>query len=143
MGNLAVTDRERRLAMRKRAIPSAENDAFAHAGAMVLFPLGGALNTLPASHSPMGNRDARWVFNIPAAWEKAEDDAKQIAWARGAWQDLKKFSTGGTYINFLTEDDGAERTAAALGGALERLARIKSRWDPANVFRTNRNVPPA
>jgi hypothetical protein len=39
MGNPAVTDRERRLAMRKREVPTAENDAFAHAGAMVLFPV--------------------------------------------------------------------------------------------------------
>ena len=53
------------------------------------------------------------------------------------------FSTGGTYINFLTEDEGAERTAAALGRALGRLAEVKASWDPDNVFRTNRNIVPA
>jgi hypothetical protein len=55
---------------------------------------------------------------------------------------LKVFSTGGTYINFLTEDDGPERTAAALGNRLRRLAGIKARWDPQNLFRTNRNIIP-
>ena len=52
-------------------------------------------------------------------------------------------STGGSYINFLTEDESPERIAAALGKGLERLAEVKATWDPQNVFRTNRNIPPA
>jgi hypothetical protein len=55
---------------------------------------------------------------------------------------MKRFSTGGTYINFLTEDDGAERMEAALGGSLQELSRIKARWDPQNFFRINRNIQP-
>jgi len=55
---------------------------------------------------------------------------------------MKRFSTGGTYINFLTEDEGAERTQAALGKGLGRLGEIKAKWDPGNVFRTNRNIEP-
>jgi hypothetical protein len=56
---------------------------------------------------------------------------------------MRSFSTGGTYVNFLTEEEGHERTQAALGGNLRRLAEVKAKWDPANVFRTNRNVRPA
>jgi FAD/FMN-containing dehydrogenase len=110
--------------------------------AVILFQLGGALNRIGQAHSAAGNRDARYVLNIAGAWERPEDDAANIAWARDAWSDMRRHSTGGTYINFLTEDDGAERTEAALGDALDRLARIKSRWDPENVFRTNRNIKP-
>ena len=55
---------------------------------------------------------------------------------------MKSFSTGGTYINFMNADDGAERTQAALGKSLERLAKIKAKWDPTNMFRTNRNIQP-
>ena len=55
---------------------------------------------------------------------------------------MKRFSTGGTYINFLTEDEGAERIEAALGKGLERLGEVKSKWDPKNFFRTNRNIKP-
>ena len=51
--------------------------------------------------------------------------------------------TGGTYINFLTQDEGPERIKAALGKGFERLAEIKAKWDPQNVFRTNRNIEPA
>jgi FAD/FMN-containing dehydrogenase len=110
--------------------------------AVILFQMEGALNQFTANHSPVGNRDARYLLNITGAWERPEDDDANIAWARQAWGDMRRFSTGGTYINFLTEDEGADRTQAALGGALQRLAQVKSRWDPQNVFRTNRNIKP-
>jgi hypothetical protein len=112
-------------------------------GAIVLFQIGGALNGLDEQHSAVGNRQARYVLNIAGAWEQPGEDDANIAWARTAWHDMKSFSTGGTYINFLTQDDGAERTAAALGAALPRLAHVKAKWDPANFFRTNRNIRPA
>lgn len=111
--------------------------------AVILFQMEGALNRLGEGHSPAGNRDARYLLNIAGSWERPDDDEANIEWARHAWNDMKRFSTGGTYINFLTEDDGAERTEAALGGALQRLAEIKTRWDRDNVFRTNRNIIPA
>jgi hypothetical protein len=111
--------------------------------AVVLFQMEGALNRLSHDYSPVGNRDARILLTITGSWERPEDDGVNIAWARQAWNDLKRFSTGGTYINFLTEDEDAERTEAALGGALQRLAQIKAGWDPHNVFRTNRNIKPA
>ncbi len=110
---------------------------------MILFQIGGALNEVEDDHSPVGNRDARYVLNIGGAWEQEADDAANVAWAREAWNDLKAFSTGGTYINFLTQDEGPERIEAALGRSLVRLGEVKSRWDPENVFRTNRNIPPA
>jgi FAD/FMN-containing dehydrogenase len=109
---------------------------------MILFPIGGALNLLDAAHSPAGHRTARYVLNIAASWEQADNDNANIEWAREAWNDLKRFSTGGTYINFLTQDEGPERIEAALGPALQRLAEVKARWDPENIFRTNRNITP-
>ncbi len=111
--------------------------------AVILFQIEGALNQLDEGHSAVGNRDARYVLNLAGSWEQPVDDAANIEWARSAWNDLKSFSTGGTYINFLTEDEGAERTAAALGRGLGRLAEVKARWDPDNMFRTNRNIAPA
>ncbi|HEY2806959.1 MAG TPA: FAD-binding oxidoreductase [Gemmatimonadales bacterium] len=110
--------------------------------AMALFPLGGALNRQPADHCPMGNRDAKWVFNLTSAWDKPEDDARNIEWTRAAWNDLKRFSTGGTYINFLTEEEGDERVRAAYGANHARLADVKTTWDPANLFRANKNIAP-
>jgi Berberine and berberine like len=110
---------------------------------VALFQIAGALNRLEEGHSPVGNRDARYVLNLPGSWEHAADDQANIEWARNAWNDMKSFSTGGTYINFLTEDESSERIETALGKGLQRLAQVKAKWDPRNVFRTNRNIKPA
>ena len=111
--------------------------------AVVLFQIEGALNRLEQGHSPVGNRDARYVLNVAGSWEQAAEDRANIDWVRGAWNDMKSFSTGGTYVNFLTEDEGPERIAAALGKGRRRLAEVKAKWDPQNMFRTNRNIEPA
>ena len=149
----ATQPKGRRYYWKSEYLPSIEPElcekAIEHAGrirsphsAVILFQLGGALNQLDTDHSPVGNRDARYVFNVGGAWEQAEDDEANIAWARDAWHDLKVHSTGGAYINFQTEDEGPERMEAALGPALQRLAEIKRRWDPDNRFRVNRNILP-
>lgn len=110
--------------------------------ALIFFQLEGALNQFPNEYSAVGNRDARYVLNVAGAREDEGDDDDNIGWARSAWSDMKSFSTGGTYIKFLTADEGHERTEAALGNSLKRLAEIKAKWDPENVFRTNRNILP-
>lgn len=110
--------------------------------AVILFQIEGALNQLKEEHSPVGNRDAHYVLNLGGSWEQAGEDTANVKWASDAWNDMKSFSTGGTYINFLTEDEGPERIKAALGKGLERLAEVKAKWDPQNMFRTNRNIKP-
>jgi FAD/FMN-containing dehydrogenase len=110
--------------------------------AILLFPIGGALNQLPGDYSAVGNRDAAFTLAIAAGWERAEDDAANIAWVRQSWQDLRRFSTGGTYVNFLTEEEGDERIRAAYGRNYERLIDVKTRWDPHNLFQANKNVAP-
>ena len=111
--------------------------------AIIVFPLDGALNRLPQGHSAAGNRDAKSLVNITASWEKPADDAANIEWARAAWRDLRRFSTGGTYVNMLTDEEGDERIRAAYGANYERLAKAKAAWDPDNVFHVNKNVQPS
>jgi len=111
--------------------------------AVALFPVDGAINRMPEDSSPMGNRDAAIVLNITGSWDRAEDDAANTAWARAAWQDMRRFSTGGTYINFQTEDEGQERIHAAYRKNYDRLAAVKATWDQENLFRMNKNIAPA
>jgi hypothetical protein len=108
-----------------------------------MFQIEGALNNVGQDHSPVGNRDAHFVLNIPGSWEKAGDDQQNIRWVREAWDDMKSFSTGGNYINFQTEDEGRDRINASLGKGLQQLVKVKTKWDPQNVFRMNRNIKPA
>jgi FAD/FMN-containing dehydrogenase len=110
--------------------------------AVILFPVGGAAKSLPPAHSAVGNRDAAVVLNIAASWESAADDAANLEWARAAWRDMRGFSTGGTYVNFLTEEEGDERIRAAYGDNYRRLVDVKTKWDPDNLFRANKNIAP-
>jgi hypothetical protein len=61
--------------------------------AILLFQIGGALNELPAEHSPAGNRDAAYVLNIAGAWERAEDDEANVRWARDCFEAARPCST--------------------------------------------------
>jgi FAD/FMN-containing dehydrogenase len=122
-----------------RAIEHASRIISPHS-AILIFPIDGALNELPEDHSAVGNRDAAAVLNIASSWEHAGDDADNIEWARRAWSDMRQFSTGGTYINFLNEEEGDERTRAAYRMNYARLAQVKAQWDPSNLFRTNKNI---
>ena len=150
----AVNPKGRRYYWKSEYLPELSartcNSAIAHGltipsphSAILCFPLDGALNRLPADHSPAGNRDARFVLNIASSWEKREDDATNIEWTRAVWRDMRKYSTGGTYVNFLTEEEQDDRLQAAYGTSLGRLAEVKAKWDPANFFRVNKNIAPA
>jgi FAD/FMN-containing dehydrogenase len=110
--------------------------------AAIFFAIDGALNEQPNDHSPMGNRDAKVVLNLTASWESADEDDTHIGWAREAWTDMRRFSTGGTYVNFLTEDDGEDRIRDAYGDLYDRLVEVKSKWDPNNMFSKNKNIVP-
>ena len=149
----ATQPKGRRYYWKAEYLPKVESEllskALDHAGRMVspfsavsFYPIDGALNRLPEDYSAMGNRDAACVLNITASWDKAEDDRVNLDWTRAAWQDMRRFSTGGTYINFQTEDEGEERIRAAYGRNYDRLAQIKARWDPSNLFRVNKNIVP-
>jgi hypothetical protein len=76
-------------------------------------------------------------------WEPGEpqEDAFK-AWVRSAGERLRRFSTGGNYVNFQTADEGEARIRASYGANFERLVRAKRRYDPENLFRSNRNIDP-
>jgi FAD/FMN-containing dehydrogenase len=129
-------------ALFSRVIEQASRIVSPHS-AILLFPIDGAMNERPDDHSAVGNRDAKAVLNVAAAWESPADDEANLEWARTAWRDLRQFSTGGTYVNFLTEEEGEDRTRAAYRGNYVRLAQLKAAWDPDNLFRMNKNIAAA
>jgi FAD/FMN-containing dehydrogenase len=105
--------------------------------------LGGALNEHDGDDGAVGNRDARFVFGVNGMWEPDEPNADTFRqWVRAAWQRLRPFSTGRTYINFQTADEDEARVRATYGINFARLAEVKKTYDPDNLFRVNRNIPP-
>jgi FAD/FMN-containing dehydrogenase len=105
--------------------------------------LGGALNEHGEDDGAVGNRDARFAVGANGMWEPDEPDADTFRqWIREAWKRLRPFSTGGNYINFQTADEGEERLRATYGVNFDRLVEVKNKYDPDNVFRSNRNIRP-
>ncbi len=88
------------------------------------------------------HRDVNYVMNVHGRWETPEEDAGVIAWARGAFDDAAPFATGGVYVNFMPDDED-DRVPAAYGINQARLAEIKKKYDPTNVFSLNHNIQPA
>jgi FAD/FMN-containing dehydrogenase len=103
--------------------------------------IAGAANRVPANAMAYGHRDAKFVLNVHGRWDTAADDEKGIAWAREFFKASAPFASGGAYINFMTADEG-DRVAAAYGKNYERLAQIKRKYDPENVFHLNQNIKP-
>jgi FAD/FMN-containing dehydrogenase len=149
----ATQPKGRRYYWKSDYLPRLSSDLFetlaAHAANIVsphsvilVFPIDGALGRLAEDYSAAGNRDAAFLANIAASWEKAEDDDKNIQWARAVWQDIRRFSTGRANINFQTQEEGAERIRATYGSNYEKLQDIKRKWDAGNLFKMNKNIAP-
>jgi FAD/FMN-containing dehydrogenase len=108
----------------------------------VIFDLGGALNEREDDDGAVGNRDVRYISGFAGTWPPGTPAEPHVAWVRGAWEAIRPFSTGGNYVNFQLAEDDATRTADAYGDNYERLRRVKAEYDPDNLFRVNRNIPP-
>jgi FAD/FMN-containing dehydrogenase len=110
---------------------------------MGILHLGGALNERAEDDGAVGNRDARYVLGVLGMWEPGEPGAATFpSWVRSAWERIRPFSTGATYINFQAVDEGDERVRAAYGANFDRLVEVKTAYDPENLFRSNRNIQP-
>jgi FAD/FMN-containing dehydrogenase len=108
----------------------------------LLVPLGGAVARGRAEH-PIPWRAAPWHVFAFGLWLDPADDARALRWAHGLRDDLAPWSTGAVYLNFIG-DEGPARTAAGYGARhLARLAAVKARYDPDNVFHRNHNILPA
>ncbi len=105
--------------------------------------LGGALNERAGDDGAVGNRDARFASGALGMWEPDEPEADAFRrWIRQAGMRFRPFSTGGSYVNFQTDDEGEERVRATYGANFDRLVEVKKKYDPVNLFRVNRNIAP-
>jgi FAD/FMN-containing dehydrogenase len=109
----------------------------------VIFHLAGALNDREGDDGAVGNRDARYIGGFNATWPPGAPPDPHVAWARAGWERIRPFSTGGNYVNFQLAEDDSTRTTAAYGTNYRRLQQAKASYDPDNLFRVNRNIPPA
>jgi FAD/FMN-containing dehydrogenase len=108
---------------------------------MHLYPIDGAAHDVAPSDTAWSYREARWaqVF-VGVDPDPARKDVLR-GWAVDYWEALHPYSAGGAYVNFMM-DEGQERVQATYRDNYPRLAQIKAKYDPTNVFSVNQNIQP-
>ena len=82
-------------------------------------------------------------MSFDTTWTNPADTERNIAWTRSAWADMRRFGSGGLYLNFAGFGEEKEALVrAGYGANYERLAALKAKYDPTNLFRMNQNIRP-
>jgi FAD/FMN-containing dehydrogenase len=103
--------------------------------------LGGAMARVPAEATAFAHRSSRIMVNVAALYGRPDEAAVHEPWVRAFAAALRQ-GEGGAYVNFLGDEGEARVREAYPGSTFERLAEIKVRYDPTNLFRLNQNIPP-
>ena len=110
--------------------------------ALLLEQFGGAVARVPAGDSAFAHRGALFNLAVIARWTDPATAESHTAWARGSSDAMRRFASGGVYVNYLG-DEGEDRIRAAYGPEKHaRLVALKRQYDPANLFRMNQNINP-
>ena len=106
--------------------------------------MGGAMGRVPAEATAFPDRSSAFWLNVYGYWTDEEQDEHHVQFVRGFAHQMQRFSTGGQYVNFSSNDERAPHGFDALGvyGAekLARLTALKRRYDPQNLLRLNHNI---
>ena len=81
-------------------------------------------------------------MGIYSLWDDVVENEPNIAWVRETWTAIQPYTAGGVYVNELGDDEGDDRVRLAYGGNYARLAQIKAKYDPDNLFHLNANIKP-
>jgi FAD/FMN-containing dehydrogenase len=109
--------------------------------AVHLYPIDGAVQRVGADETAFAYRDVNFAPVIAGMWEDPADNDRNIAWVRDYYEALEPYSAEGGYINFMDGDDQG-RIRANYRGNYERLAGVKTTYDPTNLFHLNQNIRP-
>jgi len=108
-----------------------------------LYPIDGAVHRVGKGETAWRARDATWSMVIAGIDSNPQQAGALTRWGRAYWEAVHKFNPGGAYVNFMMDDEGEARVKASYGDNYPRLAAIKKKYDPANLFRVNQNIQPA
>jgi FAD/FMN-containing dehydrogenase len=111
----------------------------------LVFRLDGAYSAIRDDATAFGGRRApRYLVNIAGIAASSEALRAERAWVRSVWNALRPFARdAGGYVNSMTDDDESRVRASYGPVKYQRLARIKTKYDPGNVFHLNANIKPA
>jgi hypothetical protein len=103
--------------------------------------LGGAAGQIAAKETAFGDRSAPFIMNLLANWLDESNDAANISWIRGLFNQLRPAMKPGVYVNFMSGDE-QDRVPEAYHERWDRMVTVKTHYDPNNFFCLNQNVPP-
>lgn len=109
---------------------------------MHLYPIDGAVHRVDPSETAWHERSATWTMVIAAIDPDPGLGPDLAAWAKRYWSAVHAHTGNGGYVNFMMGDGDHARLAATYGGNFERLTVLKRKYDPANFFHQNQNIPP-
>jgi FAD/FMN-containing dehydrogenase len=109
---------------------------------MHLYPIDGVASRVAKDATAWNYRDAKWGMVMVGVSPDPADNEHMIEWTRSYWSALHPYSAGGAYVNMMMEE-GEDRVRASYGEHYDRLAAIKGKYDPNNLFRVNQNIKPA
>jgi FAD/FMN-containing dehydrogenase len=104
--------------------------------------VGGAAGRIAKTATAFPQRSSHFVMNVHTRWQEAATDTTFISWAKKLFAATAPYAAGTAYVNFMPADEG-DRVEKAYGPNYRRLARVKRRYDPGNLFRMNQNIRPA
>jgi FAD/FMN-containing dehydrogenase len=108
---------------------------------MHLYPIDGAAARVGSGDTAFAYRNGGWAGVIVGVDPDPANNEAITSWTKDFWEELHPTSAGGAYVNFLM-DEGGDRVRASYSGNYERLAQVKRRYDPRNVFHVNQNIEP-
>ncbi len=111
--------------------------------AMHLYPIDGAVHRKAKDEMAWNCRDATWSMVIAGVDSDPGKAPTLKKWAKDYWTAVHSFDLAGAYPNFMMDDEGEARLKATYGDNYKRLAKLKKKYDPGNLFRVNQNIRPA
>jgi hypothetical protein len=103
---------------------------------------GGEIARVDPTETAFVDRDSPYMISIDSTWTDPAEDEANVEWTRELWTAMEPFAAEGVHLNFAMLEEGEGTVRATFGENYERLAEVKNRYDPGNLFRVNQNVEP-
>ena len=109
---------------------------------MHMYPVDGAAGRVGRDETAWAYRDAKWAQVIVGIDPDPANRDVITEWSKNYFDAIHPYSAGGAYVNFMMEE-GEDRVKATYGDHYPRLASVKAKYDPSNLFCVNQNIKPA
>ncbi|HXF73740.1 MAG TPA: FAD-binding oxidoreductase [Actinomycetota bacterium] len=109
---------------------------------LVMEHFHGEATRVPVEATAVPHREEGFNFLLTSLWSDPSTTDANVAWTKDVYAAMRPYLAERRYVNYLDRDDAEASVTAVYGPNASRLAALKQRWDPDNVFHLNHNIPP-